>query len=87
MPIEAEVMMKYNRHELKQAEQAAEYLKRMRYPGRGTARSIVTTGAIRNLPVTTKGLNTRFDIAGQELGSCRERWKKETHSQAKPRHS
>ena len=78
MPTEAEVMMKYNRHELKQAEQAAEYLKRMRYPGRGTARSIVTTGAIRNLPVTTKGLNTRFDIAGQELAAEKGGRKKHT---------
>ena len=69
MPTEAEVMLKYNRHELKEAEEAAEYLKRMRYPGRGTARSIVNTGAIRNLPVTTKGLNTRFNISGQELAS------------------
>ena len=69
MVTEAEKLLKYNRHELKQADEAAEYLKRLRYPGRGTAKSIVTTGALRNLPVTTKGLNVRFDIAGQELAA------------------
>jgi hypothetical protein len=69
MVTEAEKLLKYNRHELKQADEAAEYLKRLRYPGRGTAKSIVTAGALRNLPVTTKGLNVRFDIAGQELAA------------------
>ena len=69
MVTEAEKLLKYNRHELKQADEAAEYLKRLRYPGRGTAKSIVTAGALRNLPVTTKGLNVRFDIVGQELAA------------------
>ena len=69
MVTEAEKLLKYNRHELKQAEEAAEYLKRLRFPGRGTAKSIVTAGALRNLPVTTKGLNVRFDIVGQELAA------------------